>query len=60
MNLRTRLRPLLAWRPDVDVRDLIVFGGLAMIFNGIAAIFPPAAWITCGAALFWLGVRRTP
>jgi len=63
MNLRrtiARLRPLLAWRPDVDLRDLCVFGGLAMIGNGIAAVYPPAAWIVCGSALFWLGVRRTP
>ena len=55
-----RLRPLLAWRPDIDLRDVLVFGGLAMIGNGIAAIYPPAAWIVCGAALFWLGIRRKP
>mgnify|MGYP001570257772 CR=1 FL=1 len=55
-----RLRPLLAWRPHIDVRDVIVFGGLAMIGSGIAALSPPAAWIVCGLMLFWLGVRRTP
>ena len=52
------LRPLLAWRPDVDVRDVIVFGSVAMIGNGIAALSPPAAWIVCGLLLFWIGVRR--
>ena len=60
MNLRrtlARLKPLLAWRPDIDLRDVIVFGSIAMIGNGIAALSPPAAWVVCGLMLFWLGVR---
>lgn len=42
----------------VELRDVLVFGGIGMVGYGIAAIFPPAAWIFCGAAIFWLGVRR--
>jgi len=53
----TRLKPLLAWRPDIDLRDVIVFGSVAMIGNGVAALSPPAAWVVCGLMLFWLGVR---
>ena len=52
-----RFKLLLAWRPDVDLRDVLVFGGIAMIGYGIAALSPPAAWIVCGLMLFWLGVR---
>lgn len=42
---------------DVDFRDAITFGGLALAGYGLHAVYPPAAWIICGAALFWLGVR---
>lgn len=52
-----RLKPILAWRPDIDLRDVIVFGGIGMVGNGIAALSPPAAWVVCGLMLFWLGVR---
>lgn len=41
----------------VDLRDGFVFGGLAAAGYGISMIYPPAAWIFCGVALFWLGVR---
>lgn len=41
----------------VDLRDVFVFGGLVAIGYGINMIYPPAAWIVCGAVLFWLGVR---
>lgn len=40
-----------------DLRDAFVFGGLAAVGYGLACIHPPAAWIVCGAALFWLGVK---
>lgn len=39
------IRRILAWRPDIDLRDVIVFGSVAMIGNGIAALSPPAAWV---------------
>jgi hypothetical protein len=42
----------------VDLRDAFVFGGSAFVFHGLWQIYPPAAWIVAGAALFWLGVRR--
>lgn len=40
-----------------DLQDRFVFGGLACIGYGVSAIYPPAAWIVVGVALFWLGVR---
>ncbi len=44
-------------RPDIDIRDVLVFGGIAAAGYGINMIYPPASWIFCGLALFWLGVR---
>lgn len=44
-------------RPDIDLRDVLVFGGIGAAGYGISMIYPPAAWIFCGLALFWLGVR---
>lgn len=43
--------------PDIDLRDLLVFGGIASAGYGISLVYPPAAWIFCGLASFWLGVR---
>ena len=43
--------------PAVDLRDALVFGGIAAAAYGISMIYPPAAWIFCGLALFWLGIR---
>ena len=45
--------------PDVDLRDCLVFGGIAAAGYGISLIYQPAAWIFCGLALFWLGVRTS-
>lgn len=53
-----RLKPLLAWRPDIDTRDAITFGSLAMIGKGISEVSSAAAWTACGGLLFWLAVRR--
>lgn len=44
-------------RSPVDLRDVLVFGGIACAGYGIGLIYPPAAWIFCGLAIFWLGVR---
>ena len=56
--MRTRLAGLARnYAGAVDLRDLLVFGGLAAIGYGVNMIYPPAAWIVCGAVLFWLGVR---
>lgn len=40
-----------------DLRDVIAFGGLGMVGYGVHLIYPPAAFITVGAVLFWLGAR---
>lgn len=40
-----------------DLNDLFVFAGLAFACIGIWQIYPPAAWIGAGTALFWLGTR---
>lgn len=42
----------------LDLRDALAFGGLAMLGYGLWLIAPPAAFIVCGAALFWLGAGR--
>jgi len=52
--MRDKLRQLAALP---DLRDVVTFGGLGMVGYGPSLISPPAAWIVCGTALFWLGVR---
>lgn len=52
--MRDKLRQLAAL---LDIRDAVTFGGLGMVGYGISLIYPPAAWIVCGAVLFWLGAR---
>jgi hypothetical protein len=42
----------------VDINDVVTFGGLGLACYGIAQIHEPAAYITGGCALFWLGIRR--
>jgi hypothetical protein len=44
---------------EVELRDVFVFGGLACGAIGAAQIYGPAGWIVVGAALFWLGIRRS-
>lgn len=41
------------WRPDV--RDGVVFGGLALVVAGVGWIYAPAALIVAGVALLRLG-----
>jgi hypothetical protein len=45
-------------KSPIDLRDTFVFGGLALVGAGVACIYAPGALIVCGAALFWLGVRK--
>lgn len=52
--MRERLRQLAGL---FDLRDAIAFGGLGMVGFGLHLIYPPAAYIVCGAVLFWLGAR---
>lgn len=42
----------------VDLRDAFWVAGLAAVGYGLSQIYPPAAWIVCGAVIFWMGVRR--
>lgn len=53
--MRERLKKLATL---LDMQDAIAFGGLAMVGYGLHLIYPPAAWIGVGAALFWLGAGR--
>lgn len=41
-----------------DLRDAFVFGGIALVGYGVGQIYAPAAPITVGAAIFWLGTRK--
>ena len=42
----------------VDLRDMFVFGGLALIALGLWDIYWPLAPVVVGTVLVWLGVRR--
>jgi len=54
-QLGPRVKQLAA---QIDLRDVFVFGGLAMVGYGVHCIYPPAAWIVVGTVLFWVGGRR--
>lgn len=41
----------------IDMRDVFTFGGLALVGYGLHAVYPPAAPIVVGAALFRIGSR---
>ncbi len=41
-----------------DLRDALVFGGIALVGYGLGQIYAPAAPIAVGSALFWLGIRK--
>ena len=41
-----------------DLRDLFWIAGLVAVGFGLAQMYPPAAWVVCGTALFWMGIRR--
>jgi len=42
-----------------DLNDLFVFGGIGMACIGLGQMYAPLAWLAAGAALFWLGVRKS-
>ena len=41
----------------IDLRDLFVFAGIALVAYGGNCLYPGAGWTVSGCALFWLGVR---
>lgn len=43
---------------NLDVRDLHVYAGLAILCAGIWMIYMPAALVSAGLILIWLGIRR--
>jgi len=51
-------KPLPAESDMIDLRDIFAFGGLSLVSYGAFLIFQPVAFITFGAGLWWLGVRR--
>jgi hypothetical protein len=42
----------------IDLRDMIGFGGLGMVFYGLYQVHQPAAYIVVGAALFMMALAR--
>lgn len=40
-----------------NLRDALIFGGMACVFYGLHAIFPPAAWVMLGVLLLLTGWR---
>lgn len=53
-HMRDRLRQ---FAELFDLRTTVSLGGLGMVGYGLSLIYPPAAYIVCGAVLFWLGAR---
>lgn len=52
--MRERIKKL---ADGIGPQELLAFGGLAMIGYGLYLVYPPAAWIVVGAALFYIGAR---
>lgn len=52
-----RLRPLL---DALDLRDLFVFGGVALVSIGSGMVYLPAALVVAGIALLAIGVFGVP
>lgn len=44
----------------IDLRDVVVFGGLAAIVYGVSLVHEPSAWIVGGSAAFGMGVFGVP
>lgn len=42
----------------LELRDVLAFGGLAMVGYGLALVYAPLAWIAVGAVLFWLAAGQ--
>ncbi|MES2126663.1 MAG: hypothetical protein V4463_05270 [Pseudomonadota bacterium] len=56
--MNDKLKKAIAWLGDnIDMRDRLVFGGLAFVCYGVALVYPPLAWIVGGAGLMWLGLN---
>lgn len=53
-RLFERIKPMLAW---LDIRDVLVFGGIGLTAYGLSLAYPPAGWVFAGLALAWLGIR---
>ena len=41
----------------IDLRDCLVFGGIAAAAYGIGQIYQPLAYIFSGLSLLWIGMR---
>ena len=51
-------RPVKVLFDAIDLRDLFVFAGLALVAYGGNVLYPGAGWTAAGAGLFWLGARH--
>jgi hypothetical protein len=56
VGIRSKLIAVLKHFP-VDLTDVFVFGGLAMVFYGLWYVYQPAAWIVAGAFLVVVGMK---
>lgn len=53
------MRKLLALiRDEVKLREVFVFGGLAIASGGVALVHVPSALIVVGTVVLLLGIRR--
>ncbi len=44
----------------VELRDLLIFGGLFLLSHGVAMVYAPAAWMVFGAGVFAVGYFGLP
>ena len=43
---------------NVELRDVLCFGGLAMLGYGLYLVYPPACWVVIGGVLHLMGRPR--
>jgi len=43
---------------EIGLREVFVIGGISCVAYGLAQIYPPAAWVVTGVALFCISIIR--
>ena len=43
---------------NIELRDVLCFGGLAMLGYGLYLVYPPACWVVIGGVLHLMGRPR--
>lgn len=54
-----RLALVAAWlKSQVELRDVLVFGGIALMAWGASLVYSAAGLVVAGALLFYMGVKK--